>query len=39
MAKTKKIKPKYEIKNSCGGGKKKGSCSEITLLPQFKLAA
>ncbi len=38
MAKKKKIKPKYEIINSCGG-KKKGSCGEITLLPQMKIAA
>jgi hypothetical protein len=32
--KTIKLKP---IKNSCG--KRKGKCSEITLLPQMKLAA
>jgi hypothetical protein len=36
----KKVKKlKYEFENSCGGKKVKGKCSEITLLPQFKLAA
>ncbi len=39
MKKPKKpIKPKYEFKNSCGK-KRKGSCSEITLLPHMKIAA
>lgn len=37
MKKPKKIKPKYEFENSCE--KKKGKCSEITLLPEMKLAA
>ena len=40
MAKAKRpriIKPKYTTENCCGG--KKGSRSEVTLLPQMKLAA
>jgi hypothetical protein len=38
MKKPKIKKPKYELVNSCGG-KRKGRCGEITLLPQMKLAA
>lgn len=38
IKKPKPPKPKYEIDNSCGG-KKKGKCGEITLLPTMKLAA
>jgi hypothetical protein len=38
MKKPKVKKPKYEFKNSCGK-KRKGSCSEITLLPHMKIAA
>lgn len=33
-----KPRPKNEFENSCGK-KRKGSCSEITLLPQMKIAA
>jgi hypothetical protein len=36
--KKKKVKPKYEFSNSCGK-RRKGGCSEITLLPQMKIAA